>query len=211
MASELLPAIGISGDWSLKTPYDKLYIANLSYACRAINKISAMVATGVDVLNSYYVANGLTQADYDADVAADLSMITLASSNGQLIICPSTYLSGWPSADAVPFVVMGMIINLGAIPNKLDPTFLTSKVEPVIKAALGLDPVIQYATLSETANKTFDDYTAWENARQSNITDDTSDYVKRLNAEADLTAAQAQIAALQQFIIDAGLAVPTSS
>lgn len=211
MASELLPAIGSSGDWSLKTPFDSKYVAGMAYSCRALNKISSMVATGIDVLNTLFIANGLLQADYDTAVAADLSMVTLQSSSGQLIILPSTYLSGWPSGDSIPYVVMGMVVTLGAIPNTIDPTFLTDKVEPVIKAALGLDPTIQYVALSETTNKTFDDYTALEATRTAAITDDNSDYIKRLNAESDLTAAQAQIAALQQFIIDAGLAVPTSS
>lgn len=211
MASELLPSIGASGDWTLKSPFDSKYTAGLAYSCRAINKISSMVATGIDVLNTLFIPNGLAEADYDAAVAADLSMVTLQSSSGQLIILPSTYLAGWPSADSVPYVVMGMVINLGAIPNTIDPTFLTEKVEPVIKNALGLDPEIHYVTLSETSNKTWDDHTAQENARQANITDDNSDYIKRLNAEAALTAAQAQIAALQQVIIDAGLTIPTSS
>jgi hypothetical protein len=169
-----------------------------------------MVATGIDVLNTLYIPNGLTEANYDADVAADLSMVTLQSTSGQVIILPSTYLTGWPSADSVPYVVMGMVINLGPIPNTIDPTFLTDKVEPVIKNALGLDPEIHYVTLSETTNKTWDDHVAQENTRTAAITDENSDYVKRLNAEAALTAAQAQIVALQQVIIDAGLTIPSS-
>ncbi|BAS04852.1 hypothetical protein [Ralstonia phage RSF1] len=208
--AELLPSIGASGDWTLKPPFDTKYTAGLAYSCRAINKISSLVATGVDVFNTFYVPNDLTVDKYNADVAADLSMVTLQSSSGQVLILPSTYLSGWPSADSVPYVVMGMVINLGAIPNTLDPTFLTPKVAAVIKAALGHDPDIQYATLSETTNKTWDDHTALENLRLANITDDNSDYIKRLNAESDLAAAQAQIAALQQFIIQSGLTVPSA-
>uniref|UniRef100_A0AAU7PFK9 Uncharacterized protein n=1 Tax=Burkholderia phage vB_BgluM-SURPRISE13 TaxID=3159457 RepID=A0AAU7PFK9_9VIRU len=211
MASELLPGIGASGDWSLKTPLDSKYTAGLAYTCKAIRKISEMVANGIDVLNMVYIPNGLDQTAYDSDVQNDYSIITLQSAAGALLLVPSSYLAGWPSGDSVPYVVMGMIINLGPIPNTIDPTFLTDKVAPVIKAALGLDPEIQYATLSETTNKTYDDHVAQEATRTAAITDENSDYVKRLNAEADLTAAQAQIAALQQFIIDAGLAVPTSS
>lgn len=208
MASELLPAIGAAGDWKLKTPFDTKYTAGMAYSCRAINKISSLVSTGIDVLDTLYIPNGLTADNYAADVAADLSMVTLQSSSGQVIILPSSYLLGWPSNDAVPYVVLGMVINLGAIPNTIDPTFLTPKVAAVIKAALGHDADIEYVTLSETTNKTWDDHTSLENLRLANVTDDNSDYVKRLNAEADLTAAQAQITALQQFIIDSGLTVP---
>lgn len=209
MATELLPGIGVSGDWTLKTPLDTKYTAGLTYTCKAIRKISEMVANGVDVLNLVYIPNGLDQAAYDDNVKNDYSVVTLQSTSGALLLVPSPYLGGWPSADSVPYVVMGMVINLGAIPNTIDPTFLTDKVEPVIKAALGLDPEIHYVTLSETANKTWDDHVANENARTAAITDENSDYIKRVNAEAALTDAQAQIAALQQVIIDAGLTIPS--
>jgi hypothetical protein len=202
--------MGVSGDWTLKAPLDTKITPNLAYTCKSLRKISEMVANGIDVLNLVYIPNGLTQDDYNDGVANDWSVVTLQAASGLMVLVPSPWLAGWPSADSVPYVVMGMIINLGAIPNTIDPTFLTDKVEPVIKAALGLDPEIHYATLSETATKTWDDHVAQENARTAAITDENSDYIKRVNAEADLAAAQAQIAALQQVIIDAGLTIPTS-
>jgi len=210
MASELLPGIGSAGDWKLKPPFDSLYVAGLAYTCKAIRKLSEIVATGIDAQGTYYTPNNLTADQYAADVAADVSIVTLCSSSGNWLFVPSTYLLGWPSNDSVPYVVLGMVINLGAIPNTLDPTFLTPVVQNAIKAALGHDPDIEYVTLSETTNKTWDDHTSLENLRLANITDDNSDYVKRLNAEAALTAAQAQITALQQFIINSGLSIPTS-
>jgi hypothetical protein len=210
MAGELLPAIGASGDWKLKAPFDALYTAGVAYSCKAIRKLSEMVAKGEDAQGEIYTANDLDQAAYDADVQADVSIITLSASSGKLILVPSPYVSGWPSADAVPYVVLGMVINLGAIPNTIDPSFLTPKVEATIKAALGHDPDIQYVALSEVTNKTWDDHTGLENLRLSNITDDNSDYIKRVNAESNLAAAQAQIVALQQFIIQSGLTVPSA-
>ena len=208
MAAELLPAVGASGQWKLKPPFDTQLIAGLAYTCKAIRKLSEVVATGIDAKAEYYDKNSIDAAVYDQHVLADISIVTLISSSGNWLFVPGPYLDGWPSSDVIPYVVMGLIANLGAIPNTLDPSFLKEKVRNAIKAALGHDPEIDFVTLSEVTNKTFADHEALENLRQTMITDSNTDYIKRLNAEAALVKAQAQIVALQQFIIDSGLVIP---
>lgn len=207
--SELLPAIGASGNWKLKAPYDAQYIAGLAYSCRAINKLSAVVTLGLDAKAEYYDKNGLSQEIYDDHVAKDISILTLVSSAGNYIFVPAPYVDGWPTNDAVPYVVMGMLINLGALPNTIDPTFLKTKVENVILANLGHQPEIEFVTLSEVTNKSWDDHTSLENARQSALEDSSTDYVRRVNAEEELLQARAQIQALQQYIIDQGNLPPS--
>lgn len=209
MATELLPAIGASGSWTLKPPYDTQLISGLAYTCKAIRKLSEVVATGIDAKAEYYDANGIDPSVYDANVAADISIVTLTSSSGNWLFVPTPYLSGWPTGDAVPYVVLGMIVNLGALPNTLDPTFLIEKVSNVITSNLGNVPDIEFVALSEVTNKTWDVHEGLEAARQNNITDDNTDYIRRVNAEAALATAQATIQALQQFIIDAGLVPPS--
>lgn len=206
--AELLPSVGASGDWKVKAPFTNLYIAGTAYACKEIRKLSAVVAVGVDAYNEYYVAQGLTQAQYDADVANDISIVTLLSAAGNWLFIPSTYLDGWPSNDAVPYVVLGAVINLGPLPNTVDPSFLTPKIQNLIKDALGHDVDVEYVALSDVTNKTFADHTALEQARQNNITDSNTDTTRRIQAENDLASARSEIAALQQVIIDAGIVLP---
>lgn len=208
MARAILPALGSSGLWKLKAPFDTKIIASVAYSCQAISLISALVASGLDVFEEYYVSNGLTQAAYDADVLDGSSIITLVSTTGVSLQVPSTYIDGWPSSDVVPYVVMGAIVVLGALPNTLDPEFLAPKLKNVVKNSLGNDATVEFVVMSEVTNKMFSDHTALENARKANISDDNSDYVRRLKAEADLVAAKATIAALQQFIIDSGVPIP---
>lgn len=207
--NELLPAIGASGNWKLKTPYDTQYVSGLAYTCRAINKLSAVVALGIDAKAEYYDKYEIPEAVYNDHVQKDISIVTLVSSAGNFLFVPSTYIEGKPTNDAVPYVVMGMLITLGAIPNTFDPTFLKTKVENVIKANLGHDPEIEFVALSEVTNKAWDDHTALENTRISALEDSSTDYVRRVKAEEELVQARAQIQALQQYIIDQGNLPPT--
>lgn len=208
MAGELLPSVGSSGDWKVKAPFDTKYVAGLAYGCKAVRELSEVVGTGINAFAEYYQKNGLSKETYEAHVADNIAIITLVSSAGNWLHIPSPYVTGWPSTDVVPYVVMGMVITLGAIPNTLDPTFLTPKVSNAIKAALGHTPEIQYVALSEVANKKWSDHTSLETARKTAISDEYSDYIRRVNAEDELVKAKAEIQALQQYIISKNILPP---
>lgn len=204
----LLPALGASGKWKLKAPFDTQLQGDLAYRCESIRYLSEVVASGFDAFNEIYVPNGISQATYDGHVADGIAIITLVSTTGSPLIIPSPYLDGWPSSNVVPYAVIGAVVTLGALPNTLDPSFLTPKIVNAIKAALGHVPEVQYVALSEVTNVEFSQHQNLENLRQANIVDDNSDYVRRLKAEADLIKANDTIAKLQQFIIDSGIPIP---
>lgn len=206
--AELLPGIGAAGQWKLKPPFNDLLIANLAYTCKEVRKLSAVVASGIEAKAEFYDKYSIDSAVYDQHVKDDISIITIISTAGNWLHVPSPYLDGWPSGDAVPYAVIGMVANLGALPNTIDPSFLTPIVKNAVVAALGHDPDISYVVLSEVVNKTFAEHEAMEVHRQSLITDDNSDYVKRVKAEEALTRANAQIQALQQYIISSGNVPP---
>lgn len=211
MANELLPSIGMSGQWKLKAPFDTKIVANLTYTCKEVRKLGAMIAAGVDAFEEFYVPNEITRDVYDQHVASDISVITLSSSSGNWINVPTPYLDGWPNANVIPYVVVGLIADIGALPNTIDPTFLAEKVKNTIMSSLGHEPEITFVALSEVTNMPFDEHEALENLRKSNIADDNTDYSRRIKAEDDLAKARAEIAALQQFIIDSGVPVPVAS
>jgi hypothetical protein len=209
MANELLPTIGSSGLWKVKAPFDTQLIAGLSYTCNEVRKLGTFIASGADVFAEHYEPRGLSHDVYQQHVNADISMITLVSSSGSYLILPAPYIDGWPSNDIVPYVLLGMVVTLGALPNTIDPGFLEPVVKNAVKAALGHEPEIQFVALSAVTNKVYTEHEALENLRKSNIKNDNTDYVRRLKAEADLVAARAQIAALQKFIVDSKVPIPT--
>lgn len=208
MANELLPSIGMSGQWKLKAPLDTKIVAKLAYTCKEVRKLGAIIAAGIDAFEEFYVPNDIPREVYDQHIADDISIITIVSSTGAWLNVPTPYLDGWPNANVIPYVVVGLVAEIGAIPNTLDPTFLIEKVRNTIKGSLGHEPNITLVALSEVENMPFEDHEAMETLRKSNITDDNTDYSRRIKAEDDLAKARAEIAALQKFIIDSGIPVP---
>lgn len=204
----VLPTIGVSGSWKLKAPLDTKLLPSMSYSCQGIQSLLSVIASGRDVFAEDYEPNGISQATYDEHVAEGISIISLVSSTGVSLNVPSPYLDGWPSSDVIPYVVMGALVTLGAIPNTLSPEFLTPIIQNAVKAALGNDAAVEYVTMGEVQNILFSDHTALEIARKANIDNNNTDYVRRLKAEADLVAARATIAALQKFIKDSGVPIP---
>lgn len=204
----ILPALGASGIWKLKAPFDTSLLLNVSYTCQSIRFLSEAVASGIDVFEEIYVPKSIDRTVYDTHVTEGISLIVLVSDVGDTYIIPSPYIDGWPSSDVVPYVVMGAVIVLGAIPNTLDPSFLTPILQNTVKSYLGFNSEVEYVTMSDVTSIRFSEHEALEAARKLNITDDNSDYARRLKAESDLMTARETIQKLQQFIIDSGIPIP---
>lgn len=212
--SELLPAHKASGHWRLKPPFDNALVPGLAYTCQSLRSLGEIVATGsdtgsgLDIYEEYYGKWNIDRSVYEAHLAENITICTLLSSSGNFVFVPSPYLSGWPSNDSIPYVVLGLFATLGAIPNTLDPSFLIEKVTNVISSSLGLVPDVEFVAMSEVTNKAWIDHKALETARKTLITDNNSDYTRRVKAEADLAEARTQIQALQKFIVDSGIVIP---
>ena len=197
--TQILPSIGAEGAWQLKAPFDEKIESSLSYKCVAIRKISEMVTTGVDVLNTHYIPNGLLESNYNDDVGDDVSIVTLVSSSGAWVFVPTSYIVGWPSADSVPYAVVAMACVLGALPNTVDASFLIEKVKNVIQANLGHEPEIYLMTVSVTVMKTQEQHESLEAARRANVSDSMTDYNAKNTLQEQLDAANETIRQLMGY------------
>lgn len=188
----MIPTLGASGAWTLKVPFDAQIVADRAYTCQAIRYISEMVAKGEEVKNQYYIRYGLTDAEYKQDADANVAIVTLISSSGDYVHVPSSYIVGWPAADGVPYAVLAAGVVLGALPNTFDPTFLTTELKAFIKARIGLEPEITYATVSEVSIKSQDQHGVLESAREAAKTINQTMFQQ-------LDAANARIAELESL------------
>jgi hypothetical protein len=196
----VLPSLGSSGAWTLKTPFDALIVSNLAYTCQEVRRITTMVGQGVDVFTQHYARHGLTKAEYDQDVQNDVSMITLITSSGDWLFVPSSYVTGWPAADGVPYATIAAAIVLGALPNTVDPSFLTEDLKAFIKARLGLVPDISYVVVSETVMKDQNQHEILEIARENAKEVDKTLFSQLQDAEATIASQKQTIDNLTAYI-----------
>lgn len=198
----IFPTPGALGAWNLKPPFDTKLKVGLAYLCKEVRLITEMVAQGVNVREQFYAANGLSNTFYEEDLKDGAAIVTLTTSSGDRVFVPSPYILGWPSADGVPYAVVAMAIVLGALPNTVDPTFLTNKVSEVIHSNLGLMPEISYATVSEVTVKSQEQHNAAESGRLSNISENKTNFQLLEEANARIAALVSENQALANYIAE---------
>lgn len=196
----LTPPVNASGIFTLASPFDTQLQPQVSYTCIAVRKFADIQKLGIDPFTVYYNPNGLTQDKFNIDASAGECIVTLRSNGGTFLYVPTSYITSYPNMGGIPYTVIVLGVNIGAIPNYVDLSVIKAKIASVVHDAFGVTPQIQQAAISETKNLSIQDHTAAESARQAAITDNQTDYAKYLAANNALVAAQAQITVLENYI-----------
>lgn len=133
-----IPTIGVSGFYHLLSPFT-IEDHNAIYTCKAIRKISELLAEGTDVFNDVYKEKGLSQDTYDEDVQDDAEIIYLESSNNRWISVPSRYLSGYPNMNGEPYRRVSIVISLPAFPLQHSFDNAIHQLQEVVTMTLGVN------------------------------------------------------------------------
>lgn len=188
------PALGLKGKWSLIQPWTASQ--SLIYQCTAIRFFTEMVAEGIDIFNVYYSPKGLTESDYNADLAAGAAMCVLYSSSGSVITVPDTYIETFPGIGMSNWGQVILSASLGPMRLDLDYSFLKEQMGNLISDTIGIVPDIyvdQLATIEAISTEEAD---AIEAARLSAITNRTSTYAQNLALQKENAELRIKIQAL---------------
>lgn len=200
--ADMLPMLGAKGIYKLKTPFDKDLLANVMYTCIAIRQLRDITAAGGDPFTDYYATpHSIDSSVYNADVANGVSIISLQAEDNSIVYVPSSFLASYPDAGGVPYRVMLLSINLGAIPDALDLSPIIQKITDDVKDIVGVQSTVRAVAASNTT--LLDTATAQntEAARQANITNSTTDFSKLQQVTAQRDAALQKVQELQNYIL----------
>ena len=198
--SNYIPAVGVSGIYTLLPPFNTALTENLSYTCTAVRRLGDIIAAGGNPLNEYYLTKTLTAEIYKQDVANDVCIVSLQSPGGQMVFVPSSYIKSYPDIGGVPYSVIAMAINLGAIPTDMDLTYISSQVVDLVKDTIGIDSEVNLVEIASPSLLTYDDSKALEIARKAKIATTMTDRALYLDVSAKLASARQKIAALEAYI-----------
>lgn len=193
--------IGTKGVWSLAAPFNGMLLANVTYECIAIRKLSDILASGNDPEADYYTANSLDANRYISDLNSNVSIITLQNSSGNIVYVPSSFINNYPDIGGVPYRVLALTINLGAVPDSMDLSYLKSRLKDMVLETVGVDSPVNTVAISEMMLLTNADATLAEVARTAMIGTTVTDYSKYLAAVAERDLARTKIAELEAFIV----------
>jgi hypothetical protein len=196
----IVPSIGASGLYTLLTPFDTALTPNTEYTCQSIRLLSDIVAGGEDPYSLYYQGKSISEASYETDLAAGVSIITLQSVVGDLVSVPSSYLAAYPSSTGINYRAMMIAVSLGAVPDTLDVSAVQTEIEQLVYGYLGVKVATKLVAVSKPQMLDQDTHATLEAIRKNQASVNLSSYAQVAQLQATVTTLQNRITDLEAFI-----------
>lgn len=199
--SNVLPDIGLSGVFELRTPFDTKVPNKTKLICKAIRKISDYLASSEDVKELCYLNNGLTEEDYENDLISDTEIVSLQSGEGQWLYVPAGYIVSYPLTNGVPYRSLVIGVNLPQIPVDQDLSDMNTDIANVVKDHIGLLPIIssvETSTIIYVATDKHESNIALRNLEKNN----KSYRTRYIEANLTIDALNNKIQELETYIKD---------
>lgn len=195
----MIPALGKAGKYKLSPPFQ--IDETVSYVCRGVSFIQSLVDKNIDVYNDFYVPVGLSEAEYNEDLDTDESIVTLKSSDGNILNVPSSYITQIPTDEEVPYSRFGVLFEFGILPNETAFENLVTQMQDISKSTLGVEPDAALTLLPYDGFVTKEEHKLKLKEREVNIEYNAS---PRLQLQESLQREQSlkqRILALEQALI----------
>ena len=202
LTTYVIPSLGMSGYFKLKTPFNSSLVENERYTCRAVRGIGDYLANNEDIYTNIYKANGLTETEFNSDCASGMYIVSLQSTKGQWIYLPASYILSFPITNGVEYHNLMIGISLGAVPTTKDISAVKTNLRNVIYDQLGIEPEIKEVQISKAVLIPQEQHETIETIRTSRITQQMSASSKVTKLESDLDTALEKIKILEAAIIE---------
>lgn len=202
-AKNIIPPIGYPGIFKLRDPFNTLIVPDVIYTCQAVRRIEDLIASGMDPYNEFYYKHKLTPDMYKNDLLLGVCIITLQSvGGGSVVYVPSTYIESYPQAGGVSYTVLGLAVDLGALPDTTNLSLLTDKVKSVVQNTIGVIPEIKPVAISASTLVPHLEHDTLERSRLLNIENSQTDYAKVLRLESQNQSLVQKVQELEKYIKD---------
>lgn len=198
--SRMTPQIGATGIYELKTPWTTEF--NVIYTCEAIRSFNDCYLQGLDVYSSLYVTNSLDEATYQADVQANVHIVTLTSKLYPTIYVPDSYILSYPDSGYAPYRHIVISATLGLISDQQDLSFLQTQISNLISDLVGVDVPVNINEAPTLSALTEQEIERLETNRLNAIATRDTDYGKLKRAENTIATLQDKVATLENYILN---------
>jgi len=194
------PTVGMKGALTVQPPFDTKIFERAVYTCIAVETLQGMVASEQDPLTDIYQAAGLTEAQFDQDVADGVKVLSFQSYDGELLKIPNRYVLAMPDPSGVPYSLTMLGIALSAIPETLDLGPLKDDIHQLVLRRIGVESDVKEITYGPVTLVLQADHDVLNTVRQNNMMNQKS-YLRQIETlQAQLSALQLQHAALEQYV-----------
>ena len=201
LTTYLTPNLGDTGSYRAIAPYDALVIPHVSYTCTQVATINGMVGMGVDVWTDIYLPRHIDRTDYEADLGANICIVTLQSFEGQFIQIPVRFLIGLPDAVSVQYAKMALVIGLEVLPETFDLSGIKQEISDLTMTRFGVKSMVVSTNVGSTYSVSRTNHEAMESDRRRRISEARTTITQLAIAQQTIDAQAALIENLQQYII----------
>lgn len=208
MTNYVIPAIGSSGYFLLKAPFNVLVTEGERYTCQGIRRISEYIANNENPKETIYIKNGLTEDDFEDAKKTDMSIASLQSEKGHWLYVPCTHILSYPEVNGIPYRALAMVVSLPSLPVDTDLTSISTSIRDMISDRLGVDSSVKLVETSRVVLVTEDIHSVKSAERSLRAVDKTTDYGRAQKLKQELDNALYVISELEKFITDNYVAEP---
>jgi len=197
--TQAIPPINVRGLFNFKEPFATL--EDKYFTVSGTVSIRTLVGQGKDILNDIYLTNGLTQEDYNTDLAANVIIVTLITDRGAQLTLPSQYLLTLPEINTVDYQHVVLGVSLGNIPVAMPLTYLKEQLASITSETVGITPTINEFIVPTEGTVSLDTHTALEEARTLGLGQVVTARGQLDKANAAVVSLQEKVTLLQQALI----------
>ena len=169
--SQLIPYIGMSGTWVLKSPLNVYIHPDAVYTCHAIRSFNELIEQQIDPLNTIYTAIGLTEQDYENGLLTNVVIISLVDGQGNWKYIPSDYIVSFPNSDGKLYIENEINITLDKLPIEVNLDGLRDEITSLIRTRLGIESETSINNSKPLQLVKYEDHDIVEAMRLSAISD----------------------------------------
>lgn len=202
MSDIIIPTVGSSGYFELRSPFDNLILENERYTCQAVRRISDYLANNEDVKVSIYDKYTLPESEFFEDSAKDMFIVSLQSEKGHWIYVPARYVIKYPEVNGIPYRTMMIGVSLPPMAVDRDYSFIIDDISNLVQDRLGVSPLVKIVDTSKVILVTKEKHDIEQANRDLVIDGQLTDRSRYMTSQVALNQALTKIQELENYIKD---------
>lgn len=202
MSYLVIPMIDTAGFYELKPPLDILILKNERYVCKAIRRISELIANNQDPKTNIYDKYNIPEIDYNEDLNNDMIIISLQNDVGNWLHVPARFIVKYPEQSGIGYRSYAIGISLPAFPIYKDFTPVTTAITNLLKDMLGVTAEIKLIETSRTVLVDDATHRVNESSRNLSIVRSDTDRARYLNLIHQHQQTLDKLHALEEYVLN---------
>jgi hypothetical protein len=137
----LIPPINSKGVFVFSEPFNTIIPSNQIYVVTSIRSLVELYNSNEQPYDTIYKAVGLSEADFKADVDANIPIVVFSTTGNELFYVPGNRILSMPDISGVQYMEKVIAIPLGPLPLDYDLSLVETQVQEVVYNTVGVNSV----------------------------------------------------------------------